>query len=104
MSANLKRAKRFDESLKKRNLSDSDVSKRTNVSKNTIANWRNGFTSPSVDDFLHVCDTLNLDIPYILCLNESESILRIYSNLDERYRDAIDVIIRGLVKNDYTND
>ncbi|MEG0169967.1 MAG: helix-turn-helix transcriptional regulator [Erysipelotrichaceae bacterium] len=92
-------AKRFSECLNKRNLKISEIAKRSKMSRNTISNWCTGASTPNIIDFVNVCKIFDLDINYILGLSDRDSLAYLISNLDYRHREAIELVIIGLIEN-----
>ena len=58
--------KRLENLRKSYNLTQTQLAKKLNLTKQTISNWENDNILPSIDTLIHVCDFFNVSTDYIL--------------------------------------
>lgn len=93
---------------KKKGLKQKDIAKQMGVKDNTISNWENGVSEPSIDDFVALCKICEVDFKSLLakaygeaveprhsieCTGEEADMIRKFRFLDRR---AQKVILRNL--------
>lgn len=59
-------SQRMFEILKKKNLSQSDLAKRLNLSPSTISTWKKENTDPPTNKLLEIADYLGVSVNYLL--------------------------------------
>lgn len=62
--------KNFQQELKECGLTQSEIAKRLNLSKQTVSCYMHGKKLPALDTFANLCKQLDIDPMHILCLNE----------------------------------
>ncbi len=61
--------KRFNEVLKNSNISQVDLARACNISKQNITNYKRGITVPSIETLYLICKTLDVTSDYLLGLS-----------------------------------
>lgn len=59
---------RIIEAIKQSGLTQTEISKRLNVSQQTISHYVKGDKMPALDTFANLCKILDLDANELLCL------------------------------------
>lgn len=61
---------RLIESIRQSGMTQTEIAKKLNVSQSNIAHYIRGDIMPSLDTFANLCDILDVDPAYILCLED----------------------------------
>ena len=61
---------RLIESIRQSGMTQTEIAKKLNVSKSNIAHYIRGDIMPALDTFANLCDILDIDPAYILCLED----------------------------------
>lgn len=69
-------AQRLDEIMKKRNISNYEMSKRTGFSDSLIGYWRKGERVPKADNLLNLSNFLEVSTDYLLGRSEEQNICK----------------------------
>lgn len=62
--------KRLIESIRQSGMTQTEIAKKLNVSQSNIAHYIRGDIMPTLDTFANLCDILDVDPAYILCLED----------------------------------
>ncbi len=57
-----------------RNISQVELAKRLNVSKQSVSNWENDNIQPSIEMLIKIAKTLNVSTDYLLGLSDRKTI------------------------------
>ena len=60
--------KRLIESIRQSGMTQTEIAEKLNVSQSNIAHYIRGDIMPTLDTFANLCDILDVDPAYILCL------------------------------------
>ena len=61
---------RLIESIRQSGMTQTEIAEKLNVSQSNIAHYIRGDIMPTLDTFANLCDILDVDPAYILCLEE----------------------------------
>ena len=61
---------RLIESIRQSGMTQTEIAKKLNVSQSNIAHYIRGDMMPALDTFANLCDILDSDPAYILCLED----------------------------------
>lgn len=61
---------RLQETIRNSGLSQTELAKRLEIKQQTIAAYLSGKALPSLDTFANLCNILNIEPSYILCIKE----------------------------------
>lgn len=86
---------RIQELRKARNMSQVDLAKELNVTKQSVSNWENSNIQPSIDMLVRLAEHFNVSTDYMLGL-EDRKYLEI-SGLDPQKIQHIQVIINDML-------
>ena len=59
---------RLIEAIKQSGLSQTEIAKRLGIKQPTVGQYLSGRAMPALDTFANLCEILDLDTAYILCL------------------------------------
>ena len=59
---------RLIEAIKRSGLSQTEIAKRLGIKQPTVGQYLSGRAMPALDTFANLCEILDLDPAYILCL------------------------------------
>ncbi|MBS1306182.1 MAG: helix-turn-helix domain-containing protein [Christensenellaceae bacterium] len=59
---------RLIEAIKQSGLSQTEIAKRLGIKQPTVGQYLSGRAMPALDTFANLCEILDLDPAYILCL------------------------------------
>ena len=59
---------RLQESIRQSGMTQTEIAKRTGVIQQSIAQYMSGRALPALDTFANLCEVLDVDPAYILCL------------------------------------
>ena len=62
---------RLQEVLRQSTISQTELAKRLGISQSTIAHYLRGDAMPALDTFANMCQILDVDSSYILCISEN---------------------------------
>lgn len=62
---------RLQETLRQSTISQTELAKRLGISQSTIAHYLRGDAMPALDTFANMCQILDVDSSYILCISEN---------------------------------
>lgn len=61
---------RLIESIRQSGMTQTEIAEKLNVSQSNIAHYIRGDIMPALDTFANLCDILDVDPAYILCLED----------------------------------
>ena len=61
-------SERLIEAIKQSGLSQTEIAKRLGIKQPTVGQYLSGRAMPALDTFANLCEILDLDPAYILCL------------------------------------
>ena len=62
---------RLNEAIRKSGLTQTEIANRTGVTQPTIGQYLSGRAMPALDTFANLCEVLDADPAYILCLKNN---------------------------------
>lgn len=60
------------DAIKQNKMSQIEIAHRLNVNPATISHYIHGTKMPALETFANLCDILNIDTNYILCIGENK--------------------------------
>lgn len=85
--------KRFNELIKEKTISTSDICEKLNVDKSTVSHWKNGKNTPTMDKLIELAKLFKVNVEYLAGTSNIKSI----ENIDKR----ILQVIQTLSENDH---
>ena len=61
---------RLIESIRQSGMTQTEIAEKLNVSQSNIAHYIRGDIMPALDTFANLCDILDVDPAYLLCLED----------------------------------